>query len=201
MLKIQNNYHLRQVHFWPKNTCMLVYFQVLFVAINRWIFLQTQTWKANTSDSPEVKKDSPRCRGEECPAASNSLLYYCFHWWMRALRCATVSLQIVPGGISGSGLSDIALSHLWHVCSWTRFNMFHSIDILACFQRITESHNGWGWQGSLGPSGPTPAPALRAGGPGPYLRDIWRSPRRRFHSLWATCGGDGRANGEVLVYS
>lgn len=41
------------------------------------------------------------------------------------------------------------------------------------------SQNGWGWQGVLGPFGPTPA---QVGCPGPYPGVYWRSPSRRLHN-------------------
>jgi len=64
---------------------------------------------------------------------------------------------------------------------------------------LTEPHNGCGWKGPLGPSGPLPAPAgtPRAECPGLCPRSFGRSPRRRPYSLWATCAiaGEGQLQG------
>jgi len=48
-----------------------------------------------------------------------------------------------------------------------------------------ESKNGWGWQGPLGPSAPTPIPAETStdGCPGPRPGRFWRFPRRRLYDV------------------
>lgn len=54
---------------------------------------------------------------------------------------------------------------------------------------ITASQCDWGLKAPLGPCSPTPAQAgtCRGGWPGLCPGDFGRSPRRRLHSLWATC--------------
>jgi len=52
---------------------------------------------------------------------------------------------------------------------------------------MTESQNGWGWLGPLGPPGPAPVSAgiARAGCPGPHPVSFWRSPGRTSRPLQA----------------
>lgn len=63
----------------------------------------------------------------------------------------------------------------------------HIINITVTDQ-LTESLDGWGWQGILGPYGPTPVQAgtCRARCPGPHAGSFWRSLRRKLYKLWAT---------------
>jgi len=55
------------------------------------------------------------------------------------------------------------------------------------FWRMTESQKDW--KRLLGPFGPRSAQTgtPRAGCTGPCLGRLWRSPRRRPHSLWTAC--------------
>lgn len=70
----------------------------------------------------------------------------------------------------------------------------NSVEICDAFSShrfwMTDSHDGWGWQGRLNPSGPSllhPVVTPRAECPGPYPCTILRSPKRTSQHLWTTC--------------
>ena len=122
--------------------------------------------------------------------------------WMKKCKChcaphSVAEYSLISGHLTmlqETGPRESPIVNTYIKYHWCLISLFFTHTTTPSLTPHLESQNGWGWQGPLEPSGPTPAQEgpPRGGCPGTYSSDLcpssfWASLRKRLHGFWTTC--------------